>query len=126
MWKVGGIVDIKTIEGIVGSQFVWAILFVILAVAVLSYLKNENAKREEMLENAQKEQKVEAEKRFNELKEESRDREDKLMANQEKFVESLGQISKSVEGLNQAFNGLQNDHSSLAREVSHLRNQIKN
>lgn len=118
--------DIKTIEGIVGSQFVWAILFVILAVAVLSYLKNENAKREEMLENAQKEQKVEAEKRFNELKEESRNREDKLMANQERFVESLGQISKSVEGLNQAFNGLQNDHSSLAREVSHLRNQIKN
>lgn len=126
MGKVGGIVDIKTIEGIVGSQFVWAILFVVLSIAVLSYLKNENAKREEMLENAQKEQKVEAEKRFNELKEESRDREDKLMANQEKFVDSLSQISKSVEGLNQAFNGLQNDHSSLAREVSHLRNQIKN
>lgn len=118
--------DVGTIEKIVGSQFVWAILFVILSIAVLSYLKNENAKREEMLENAQMEQKQEAEKRFKELKKESRDREDKLMLNQEKFVDSLSQISKSVEGLNQAFNGLQNDHSSLAREVSHLRNQIKN
>lgn len=118
--------DVETIEKLVGSQFVWAILFVVLGIAVLGYLKNENIKREKMLEDAQKEQKADAENRFNELKSESRDREDRLMANQEKFVDSLSQISKSVEGLNQAFNGLQNDHSSLAREVSHLRNQIRN
>lgn len=119
--------DVTTIERIAGSQFVWTILFIILGVAVIAYLKNESDKREKMLEESQKEQKKDAENRFKELKNESTQREDKLMDNLKSLTDSQERTAKSIEGLNQAYTGLKDDYSHLAKRVDFIeKRQITN
>lgn len=87
--------ELSIIEKIVSSQFVWAILCIIVVVvlykAVVSYvkeLKAENVKREDNLLDLYEKQ-----------KEESVAREERLMAHVEKTTETLSHINDNLEHL---------------------------
>jgi uncharacterized protein YoxC len=86
-------VNLKTIEAIVSSQFVWAILCIIGIIfayrVVKKYiedLKTENQKREEKVLEIYETQKSE-----------SKEREERLMCHVEKTTETLNGINKTLE-----------------------------
>ncbi|MGD7047100.1 hypothetical protein FZC83_02455 [Rossellomorea marisflavi] len=89
--------NLKTVESIAGSQFVWAILCIIGVYvayrAVKKYiedLKTENQKREEKVLEIYEQQKLE-----------SKDREDRLMSHVERTTDTLAEINVSMDRLHE-------------------------
>lgn len=97
-------IDIKLLEKIAGSQFVWAIVCFILMIfgyrAIKAYilnLRSESQEREDKLIELYETQKAESKQLFKAQKAESKEREDKLMIHLDKTTDTLGRIDLSLE-----------------------------
>lgn len=100
-----GVAEVSTIEKIVSSQYVWAILFLLTMVGAVRFLqwyiknvKKDSERREAALINLYEQQRSD-----------SQGRENKLMVHLEKTTTSLEGIEKNLSGLEMKLNQSLND-----------------
>lgn len=105
--------DVVTAETIAQSQFVWAILCIVMTGGAIVYLVRKQTASDKKNQSL-----------TNKLMKESKDREDKLFENLSSLTRSQERTAESIEGLNQSFNRLQEDHSSLKQEVTDIKIQL--
>lgn len=106
--------DLTAAETIAQSQFVWAILCIFMTGGAIVYLVKKQSLSDEKNQSL-----------TNKLMRESKTREDKLFNNLSSLTKSQERTASSIEGLNQSFNRLQQDHSNLAKEVVDIKVKLE-